>query len=155
TKESTSNSLTLTAEYSAGTGYGDAFPGWSANLPEFPMDSSISELNQTYLSKGQGGFDADGNFHLFRLESLSAELQYHFPGETHCFTTLGHSELHASNADALGPVLPGVMVYDRVSMHFINLFHDFNSHIRAGVEYAQIFTHYVDGTNEKDERGQV
>lgn len=150
--KSTSNTLTLTAETSTGNGYGDAFPGWTANLPLFP-DSTATE--NTYLNQGQGGFEGNGRFHLFQLFTWNTQLQYHFPGELKLFMTLGHSELNSNNVAGLGPVHPNFAPYSKAAMDFINLFHDFSNELRAAVEYGKFRTRYVDSTQLMSERYQA
>lgn len=149
-----SNTLTLTAEYAAGTGIGDLYPGWSANISELPTAGG-TDMQGTYLRRGIGGFDAAGKFHLIQLHSWNMQLQYHLPSKLRGFATAGHSELKASNVAGLGPVLPGFTSYDRASMDFVNLFHDFSGSLRGAIEYAHFSTHYTSGREEVDDRYQA
>lgn len=155
TSDSSKGTLTWTVEYSRGTGYGGSFSGWSGNLPQFPYSSQPPSQQNTYLGKGFGGYDSDGSFHLFRLQSWSSQLQYHWPLEVTLVTTLGASELSASNVAGLGPVPGGFTAYDQVTMQFINFMHDFKPHIRGAIEYARFTTEYVDQSKLTSDRYQA
>lgn len=150
--QSFANTLTFAGEYSRGTGYGGNFGGWSGNLPQFPWDS---ESVETYMNKGYGGFDSRGKFHLFQLESFSAQLQYHFPGEKRFFSTLGVAALRSLNVRGLGPVPGGFVAYDQAGMSFLNLMHDFTKRIRGAIEYAHFTTKYIDGSEDFSDRYQL
>ncbi len=150
----TANTLTLTGEMSAGTGYADAFPSWTGGLPQLPAGSGAA--NATNLDGGQGGYlTADPtSFQLVKLQSWNAQLQYHLPGDCASFVTLGHSELSASNLDVL-LLATQATAYKKVSMNFVNVFHDFTAQIRGAVEYAKFTTTYLDDVTASDDRYQV
>lgn len=152
--QETARTLTLTAEFSAGTGHGGVFPDWSGNIPQMPFVATTPAQAQTHLDPGYGGFDSGGDFHLFRLESWNAQLQYHFSSQHPTFTTLGHAQLSVKNIAGLGPVAPGSQAYDRVSMSFLNLIHDVSNNWRAAVEFAEFNTRYIDGHDDVVNRWQ-
>ncbi len=144
------HSLSFTAETSLGTGYTGSLSGFSANLDHF---SYAPEMPDATLSKGLGGFDSAGKFHLLQLRTLSSQLQYHFPEKF--FSTLGHSQVSALNVRGLTPVAPGFTAYDRATATFVNVMRDFNEHVRAAAEFTYFTTNYVDGTHQFSRRYQL
>lgn len=142
-----SNSLTLIAEYSSGSGYGDSFPAWTGGASQMP--SGTGPMLKTNLDAGQGGFDGNGDFVLVKLSTWTTSLQYHFPKAWHAFANLGLTQLASSNIGQVGGT------YDQSKFQFINFFHDFTPQIRAAVEWSQMGTRYVDGTNSTNNRYQL
>jgi hypothetical protein len=148
---STANSLSLTGEFSEGTGYGDSFPSWSGGLSQYPAGTT-GLASSTNLDAGQGGFDSSGGFSLVKLRTFNAQLQYHLPGEMHTFVTLGYAQL---NAFGIGRFSSAVTTYDQSSMMFLNVFHDCTAQIRTALEFARFGTHYIDGQSVSDDRIQL
>jgi hypothetical protein len=134
--DSSAGSLTLTAEYTSGTGYGDEFSGWSGGLPQLVNKGAPANPN---LDKGLGGFDASGNFHLVQLDSVNVQLQYHL---SRGFFDVGYGLLHSNNIGSINTANP----YDRAESLFVNYLHNFTKQLRAGLEYAQFTTHFAGGT---------
>lgn len=135
TEKDPSNTLTLTAEYSAGSGYNDQLSNSGLGLTTF-NGSGSSRANQVSLDGGYGNFNG-ADFELTKLQSTAAQLQYHFATETPTFVTLGYSELSSSNAKDLGAT------YDKTKMVNANIFHDLTKQIRVGFEYAKYTTTYT------------
>lgn len=139
TKDDHSSTLGISGELSVGEGYGDEFPGWTGNLPQF----TASATNPLTLDAGIGGYDPAGAFHLVRLESWNIAAQYHFSdGKT--FMNVGYGRLGSTNAAALTPAT-GKFTYTLVEAHYVNLFTDVTTQIRVGLEYAGFRTTYGDG----------
>lgn len=138
-----SNTLTLTAEYSAGTGYGDELPGWSGGI------GAIGTNSTTYLDGGIGVASAAGGLDLVKLQTTSAQLQYHFSTEIGMFLTAGYSETTSSNVKELGGT------YDKTNMTYVNLFKDLTNQIRVAAEYSVYKTSYVVGTTPENDRYQL
>ena len=152
----TARTLTLTAEYTSGQGYSDEFSGWTGNLQQFPVvgAAQLQQANSN-VDPGQGGFNSAGAFSLVKLQTMNAQLQYHFDSDHHCFATLGYGEIKSSNVGDLLPVSSGKFLYEKTSMIFLNLFHDYTKQIRLGAEYAKMETHYVNNDLGKSDRYQL
>ena len=149
-----SNTLSFTGEFSVGQGDGDAYPGWSGNLPQLPQ-SSLAATSQTNVDAGIGGLDSSNNFTLIQIQSWNAQLQYHFAQSTHLFATVGYGQLSATNMSTNYLVASGKTQYDRESIYFANLFYDMTTSIRFAAEYSKIGTHYIDDFGPSDQRYQV
>jgi hypothetical protein len=145
--DSAAGSMTLTAEFSGGKGYGDEFPSWSAGIAQMPAGAGAA--NNTNLDPGIGGFDGTNVFHLLNLQTWNAQLQYHLPGESHMFVTLGYGELKATGT---GDITSPAPTYDKSSAMFANVFHDCTKQIRFAVEYAKFTTHYLTGESDTNDR---
>lgn len=149
-------SLTWTAEFTQGNGYSDAFSGLSGNLAQMPSGTAPAVSSATNLDAGQGGFDADGNFHLVNLQTWNSQLQYHLPGEMHTFLTAGYAQLKSDNMKNLtASAATGKTLYDETGIYFFNIFHDCTKQVRVALEYSQIRTHYIDDTEPIDHRYQA
>ena len=61
----------------------------------------------------------------------------------------GVGQLYSSNMNTLLPsaglTSAGKVPYNRTSVGFINLFHNFSDQLRAGIEFAHMETSYGDG----------
>ena len=154
--EGVGQTLTLTAEYTTGQGYADEFSGWSGNLSQTPVvgAAQLEQLNSN-VDPGQGGFNSAGSFALIKMQTMNAQLQYHFDSDHHCFSTLGYGEIKSSNVGDFVPVASGKIAYEKTSMIFINLFHDYTKQIRVGAEYAKLETHYVNEDLGRSDRYQL
>ena len=144
-----SNSLTLTGEFTAGRGYGDEFPSWSGGLGQSYATTNANPASSVNLDPGLGGYTTSGDFDLVKLRTFNAQLQYFASERT--FATVGYGQLYSSN---IANFIPGAgqTLYDRVEAKFVNLGHDFTSHVRVSVEFDQFSTHYADGATNFDNR---
>lgn len=153
-KDDVGNSLTLTGEFSTGSGFGDEFPSWTANLAPMSAGSGAAGIaGFTNLDAGQGGYDGGDSFHLLTLQAWNAQLQYHLPGACRSFVNVGYGELKAYGLGGL--VTFSKTGYDRSSVLFVNYFHDVTKQIRVAAEYANFSTHYVDDVKAHDDRYQI
>ncbi len=160
-KKSVSNTLSLMGEFSAGSGDGDQFSGWTGNYAQ-PLSTATNgtALNQKIgLDAGLGDFDSAGNFHLVKLMSYNLHLQYHLPYDLPDFVEVGAGELSSSNANSLvgsnGKTSAGSTPYNRVRGLFVNYFHDFTANLRTGVEYVYSDTLYGSGQTNHNSRYQA
>lgn len=153
------NTLSFTAEYSFGSGYGDQFPGWTGNTANPLSASTVSPSKNLSLDGGIGDYDVSGNFQLINLKTVNAQLQYHFPTEWRSFLTLGGGYLYSNNMENLvssgGLASSGRIPYSREYVGFANFFHDFTDQIRTGFEFAHIETGYADGSIGLNNRYQL
>jgi hypothetical protein len=144
-----SNTLTASGEFTAGRGYGDEFPSWSGGQAQAFTGAAPSATANTNLDTGIGGYNQAGNFDLIKLRTWNAQLQYHVDGKT--FFTAGYGQLYSSNISDYAPAAASG-IYDRVQAKFVNVGHDFTSHVRLALEFDQFNTHYVDGSTNFDNR---
>ena len=150
----TSNTLTATGEYTAGSGYSDSFPSFTGNLAQLANGTTTPTMPN--LDAGLASFDTSGNFQLIRLQSWNAQAQYHLPQGWNSFVTAGYGQLYSLNMINFTANTPtGKVLYDRSDDAFINLFHDFTKQLRVGLELDRMSTHYVDGVMAYDNRYQV
>jgi hypothetical protein len=147
-----SNSLTFSAEFAAGTGFGDTLPGWSGNLRQQPFTGTTGAPSNTNLDAGQGGFDAGGNFQLVNLQTINAQLQYHLPQSA--FVTVGYGQVNAFNMTAMVTSINGV-AYNQNQVTFANVVKDVTKQIRLAAEYDHVVTTYVDNVTPNDDRYQL
>jgi len=143
------NTLSLAGEFTRGSGYGDEFNGWSGNL-----SPTVAAANTPNLDAGLGGFDANGTFTLVKLQTWNVQIQYHLPASMAAFANIGYGQLKSSNLNTLTPAT-GKVGYDKAEVYFLNLFHDFTSHVRVAMEADHFVTNYIDGNRAKDNRFQV
>jgi hypothetical protein len=152
TKENhTSNTMVLLADFTTGKGYSEVFNGATFNLPQLPATSAGALAGKTNLDPGLGGFDTFGNFKLAELFSLSSQLQYHLPFENKSFVTAGYGYLKLKNPEGYIPIT-GQVIYDISRTFYTGFYYDFSELIRAGIEYRDITTEYVDGISANNDR---
>jgi hypothetical protein len=149
--------LTLSAEYTRGSGYGDEFNGWTAGSGN-PVNGNGGNDANLDIDAGIGGLNAKTNpaFELINLETFNFSLQYHLPSDSHCWISAGYGKLYSDNAATL-VFGNGNAVYDTDTTTFVNFNHQFSAQIRGAVEYAHYTTHYVAnaGTDAQDDRYQI
>jgi hypothetical protein len=158
-----SHTLSLSGEFTSGTGYGDEFVSWTGNTAS-PLTSASKGSASTLVAAGTplnldggiGDFDSSAVFHLVHLTSFNTQLQYTL-NETN-WIDVGYAQLYSSNIDSLttnGVTSSGNIPYNREQVAFANLFHDFTSQIRVGVEYDFTQTSYGDGEMGRNNRYQA
>ncbi|MGZ3747116.1 MAG: hypothetical protein ACXWRE_07105 [Pseudobdellovibrionaceae bacterium] len=150
------NSLTLSFEFTSGTGYADTLPNWSGGLGGFPQGANSIAAN-TNLDAGFGGFNSSGNFDLVKLQTFNLSLQYVLSSDWKSFVTAGYTSIHSDNVnDFVASAASASDIYDRSSMYFVNYIHDFTKQIRVGAEYSKVQTHYIsDDQSPYNDRWQI
>lgn len=145
------HNLVLGGEFTIGSGYGDQFGGWTGLQPN-PLSSAGSNPDKgNNLDAGIGGFGNDG-FTLIKLQTYNAYAQYHW-SESLWFSG-GYSQLSAINMTAININNGTKVAYDKEQSYFFNISHDCTKQVRVALEYANVQTHYVDGTTAQDNRFQ-
>lgn len=153
----TGNSLSFSGEFTSGTGYADALPGWTGGLTGFASNTSAGNLgDKTNLDAGHAGFDANGEFSFINLQTWNASLQYHFPGESKTFTNFGYGQIFSDNVGNLtAGGTAATAIYDKSTIYFLNVIRDVTKQIRLGIEYDLFSTHYFsDQSSATNERFQ-
>lgn len=144
------NTLSLTGMWSTGKGYSDTFPGYNGNMPQFNYNNGVN----ANIDAGEGALGLNnGAFSLINLQSWSAQLQYFFPkGPLENVVTLfGYGNLYSNNIKNMTPAA-GKIAYDESQAYVANVFYDFTSRFRAGMEFMHAETSYVDRINGKNDR---
>jgi len=146
----TSNALTFSAEYSSGTGYGDALPSWTGGFKQLPQGTTSAMLANTNLDAGQAYFDNNGNFGLLQLQTYLVSLQYHFPKSWGAFLVAGYSQLQSttinSNISATSggtPLNSFGNLYNTESNYYLSYFQNLSKQLRLGLEWDHTTTQYV------------
>jgi hypothetical protein len=159
-----SHTLSISGEFTAGSGYGDEFVSWTGNVAS-PLSAATNGTASALkaagtpanLDAGIGDFDSNGAFHLMHLATFNTQLQYTL-NEKNWFD-FGYAQLFSSNVDTLvgtnGLTSNGNIPYNREQVAFVNLFHDFTSQLRVGVEYDFTRTTYGDGETGRNDRYQA
>lgn len=146
-----SMSLTWTGEVAAGSGIGDLYTGFSANLPALATSKSATQPN---LDAGIAGVRTDtGALELVKVFAANTTLQFH-PGDWDTFFNIYYGTIHSSNASLLTPDA-GKTIYSQLHSVGLNVFHDFTDQIRLGVEYMAMQTIYVSASSATNHRMQV
>lgn len=130
-------SLVLAGEWTIGNGDADQMFGWTGGLGAMSAGTTFGAS----LDAGVAGYTPAGSFTLVDIQSWNGQLQFHLPKDWASFITAGYGETFSDNVANL----KGATFNDNYVL-FANVVHDFNSNIRAGVEYDRFDTHYVAGT---------
>lgn len=144
------NTLSLTGMFSTGKGYADTFPGYNGNMPQYNYNNGV----QANIDASEGGLPINGGpFTLINLQAVSAQLQYYFPkGPLQDVVMMfGYGNLYSDNIKDMIPAA-GKVAYNESEVFVGNIFYDFTSRIRAGMEYMHHETHYIDGVAGKNDR---
>jgi hypothetical protein len=156
-----SHTLSISGEFTTGSGYGDEFNSWTGNVAN-PLSSAkngtaaalVAAGHPADLDAGVGDFDANSAFHLMHLATFNTQLQYTFNEKN--WIDGGYAQLFSNNVDTLvatnGLTSSGNIPYDREQVMFVNLFHDFTSQLRMGLEYDFTRTTYGDGETGRNNR---
>ncbi len=163
------NNLTLTAEYSYGSGDAWQFPnlnfGTGGCGAATANNSCIAGAAGTYPG---GTFFMNGNaFVPLDVQTYNMNLQYYFPDDAHTSISLGIAVDNSTNlqsiANAVGVANTGgagsanglfkyTAAWTRNTFAFVDLWHDFTPAVRAGLEFGQYDTLYTTGLSALDNR---
>ena len=159
-----SNTLSLVASYTQGSGYGDQFSGFTGGAASNLL-ANTANLNgrttaQPSLDGGIGDYDANNNFNLIQITTYNVNLQYHLPNDMPDWVSLGFGVLTSDNMNNLvtstGKTSGGSNPYDQERVYYANYFHEFSPQTRLGAEYDYVDTRYGNGgVIAKDTRVQV
>ena len=144
------NTMSLAGMFSTGKGYADTFPGYNGNMPQYNYSSGV----QANLDASEGGLLINGgSFALINLQAYSAQLQYFLPRGPleNVVMMVGYGNLYSNNIKDMVPS-SGKIAYNESEVLVGNIFYDFTSRIRGGLELMHHETHYVDGVNGKNDR---
>lgn len=152
TDKNLSNTLSLTASFTQGSGYGDQFANFTGgSMSNLQASNNVNGRTTTLpsLDGGIGDYDANNNFNLVQITSYNVNLQYHFPNEMPDWVSAGLGVLSSDNMDSLvasnGLTSGKNTPYDRERVYFANYFHEFSPQIRLAAEYDYIDTEYGNG----------
>ncbi len=163
TEKNLSNTLSLSASFTQGSGYGDQFAGFTggtaSNLLTNTANLNGRSTAQPSLDGGLGDYDVNNNFNLIQITSYNVNLQYHFPNEMPDWVSAGFGALSSDNIDSLvtsaGKTSAGTTPYNLERVYYVNYYHEFTSQIRLGAEYDYVDTRYATGIIAKDIRYQL
>lgn len=144
------NTMSFTGLFSTGKGYADAFPSYSGNMPQFNYSSGV----QANLDSGQGALQINGSgFDLINLRAISGQLQYFMPRGLleEVVLMVGYGNLYSDNIKNFTPAA-GKIAYNENETLVGNIFYDFTSRIRGGLEFEHNVTTYIDNVKGKDDR---
>ncbi len=164
--KSPGNSLSISAEFTSGTGIADELSGWTGGMTGGTAFSTSTPWTNTNLDAGFMYFDAAGNANLIQLSTFNVALQYVLPTEMKQNVNVGmaqtSSNLNSFTVTAGGTVAGGngigavTNVYDKVTNQFVNYWVDCTDQIRLGAEVSTQTTHYVsDGMTTTNNRAQI
>lgn len=163
------NNLTLTAEYSYGSGDAWQFP----NLNFGTGGCGAAAANNSCLAGAAGTYPGgtffmNGNaFVPLDVQTYNMNLQYYFPDDAHTSISLGIAVDNSTNlqsiANAVGAQNTGgagstnglfkyTAAWTRNTFAFADLWHDFTPAVRAGLEFGQYDTLYTTGLSALDNR---
>ncbi|MHB1606523.1 MAG: hypothetical protein ACYCTV_09065 [Leptospirales bacterium] len=163
------NNLTLTAEYSYGSGDAWQFP----NLNFGTGGCGAAAANNSCLAGAAGTYPGgtffmNGNaFVPLDVQTYNMNLQYYFPDDAHTSISLGIAVDNSTNlqsiANAVGALNTGgagsanglfkyTAAWTRNTFAFVDLWHDFTPAVRAGLEFGQYDTLYTTGLSALDNR---
>jgi hypothetical protein len=150
--------LVLGGEYTIGEGDGDQFTGWTGGQKSPINQGAAGSAPTVNLDGGIGGFLPNNDFGLMKVQTWNVYLQYHLPENWRMWVSAGYGHLNSANvSNFIGTLsnLSALGAYYQDEVYFTNVSHDFTDHIRAGLEYANLTTSYVDGTKASDNRVQL
>ncbi|PWU18040.1 MAG: hypothetical protein C5B49_07845 [Bdellovibrio sp.] len=157
--DDTSNALTLTAEYAAGTGFGDALLGWTGGFKQLPSGAptGFNPLGNTNLDAGQGYFDNNGNFSLLQLQTYLVNLQYHLPKSVGAFIVAGYGVTKSTTIDTtISTTLNAVSgLYSSSTNYYVSYWQNITKTLRLAVEWDHTKTQYADAANSSPSNDRV
>ena len=166
------NALSIHGEFVNGNGIADLYSSFTGGIG-FPSVPNTTNLNPapTYPQDVDNGlvmFDSKGNLHAINWNSVMAGLQYYLPFTSgRVFLVANYAHMQSSNIASFTTNYHGISpdpnaldftssaaVRQSIDFVDVNLFGDVSRGVRIGVEYAEYFDHYVDGTLAKNTRVQ-
>ena len=173
TKERKNNALSVTGEFVSGNGIADLYTGLNGGLtfPHIPNTQGFNPapIYPQNVDNGLVSFDInDGSLHAIQWTTVLAGLQYYLPfGNGRAFIAANYSHQQSNNianyTQDFGTVAPdpnklyytsNTSVRKSLDLVDVNLFVDVLPQVRLGLEVANYWDKYVDGTTAKNMRVQ-
>jgi hypothetical protein len=149
-----SGAVTLTGEFSTGTGYGDLLGGLTggANFPANPPTGTAT-TGTPYAADADAGivtYDTSGTLHTIDWTTFLVGLQYYLPPSGRVSLSVNYSQANSKNMADLFPNSKGQF---KASRYFdANVFFDVTPAARIGGSYQYTEQTYVDGVVAKNHR---
>jgi hypothetical protein len=150
--EDHAHALTLTAQFSKGTGYADLLGGLVANAggPATPsaLYPAVPGSPDRYVPNIQPGlvvYDSAGNLHTIKWSTFLAGVQYYLPPSGKVFVSGNYAEARSDNAAKWADVGQLPYIFTKTRYFDANLFWDMNPLVRVGTSYQYLKQTFANG----------
>lgn len=159
--EDRSNGLTLTAEFTTGTGISDLYTGLTggALFPTLPNDSTapVAPYYTPNIDSGIVTYDANGELHTINWQAVVLGLQYYLPiGGGRVWVSGTYTQNKSTNITGLTPIPNRGSVFFKSEYEDVNLFVALTDAVQLSASYQtvrQIFGDNVAARNNRLEFG--
>lgn len=158
-KHDVSNALTLTGEYSNGTGVADMYTELTGGvlwptLPDLQGDP-IPPIYRPNMDPGIATFDGEGNLKTINWRAFVIGLQYYLPFWKGRISISGnYSQLDSNNVERLTPVPNRQAVYDKAVYWDANLFLRLTEEFRIAGSFQTVEQTFSDDVSTRNNRVQ-
>jgi hypothetical protein len=158
-KHDVSNALTLTGEFSQGTGIADMYTELTGGvlwptLPDLQGDP-IPPIYRPNMDPGIATFDGEGNLKTINWRAFVVGLQYYLPFWKGRVSISGnYSQLESTNAEQLTPVPNRQAVYDKAVYWDANLFLRLTEEFRVAGSFQTVEQTFSDHVSTRNNRIQ-
>ena len=158
-KHDVANALTLTGEYSNGTGIADMYTELTGGvlwptLPDLQGDP-IPPIYRPNMDPGIATFDGEGNLKTINWQAFVVGLQYYLPFWKGRVSISGnYSQLKSTNAEQLTPVPNRQAVYDKAVYWDANLFLRLTEEFRIAGSFQTVEQTFSDKVSTRNNRIQ-
>ena len=156
-----SNALTLTGEFSTGTGYADLLGGLVTNAggpttPAVPYPA-VPNSPDKYAPNIQGGlvtYDNAGGLHTINWRTAMVGLQYYLPPSGKVFISGNYAQAQSNNvAKWADPGQKGA-IFDKTRYVDANLFWDATAALRFAGSYQVLWQDFANGDRVRNDRAE-
>ena len=158
-KHDVANALTLTGEYSNGTGIADMYTELTGGvlwptLPDLQGDP-IPPIYRPNMDPGIATFDGEGNLRTINWRAFVVGVQYYLPfWMGRVSVSANYSQLESDNAEQLTPVPNRQAVYDKATYFDANLFVRLTEDFRVAGSFQTVEQTFSDHVTTRNNRVQ-
>jgi hypothetical protein len=158
--ERRNNALTISGEFSSGTGIADLYTGLTggARMPALPNPEAlqIPPIYPQNIDNGLATFDSSFNAQTIQWQAFVVSLQYYLPIAGGKIWVSGtYAELQSDNIAELTPPANIGGIFIKETYFDVNLFAAPAPHLQTGLSFQSTRQGLGDGIEAKNDRGQL
>jgi hypothetical protein len=155
-----SNALTLTGEFTTGTGYADLLGGLVSNqggpdapVATYPMVVGSPDLYVPNIDNGLVTYDNNGNLHTIDWTTFVVGAQYYLPFLSgRIYVSVNYAEAHSDNVASWADPGQTPFIFDKTQYYDGNAFWDISPSIRTVLSYQHYQQTFADGEMAHNDR---
>ena len=160
--ENKSNALTLTGQFSTGTGYADLLGGLVSNgggpatsAAAYPAVPNSPDRYAPNIQSGLVTYDNTGGLHTINWQTFLVGAQYYLPPRGHVFVSANYAQAKSNNVAKWADPGQIASIYDKTQYLDGNLFWDVTPALRLAGSYQYLKQTFANGSSAHNTRTEL